>query len=126
MLGLQRAFQVAGARSVVASQWRVPDEATRALMREFYKRLWGKDLVSKAEALRQAQVLMIEKWDAPSGDFRGTTEPKDDGGPLPPLLLGRLHPQRRLEMTYGTTTRRCEITHDPRNRKALSHCSIQD
>ena len=38
--GLQRAFHTAGARNVVASLWKVSDEATVALMRLFYNKLW--------------------------------------------------------------------------------------
>ena len=42
--GLQRAFQVAGARTVVASLWAVEDRATQTLMIEFYTNLWQKKL----------------------------------------------------------------------------------
>src|SRR5262249_39762138 len=52
--GLQRAFHVAGCRDVVASLWKVNDEATQALMALFYRNLWEKKL-HPAEALRQAQ-----------------------------------------------------------------------
>ena len=82
VVGLQRAFQVAGARTVVASQWRAPDAATHDLMSEFYKRLWDHEPLGKARALQEAQLWMIAKWE---GD-RGRTEPKDDGGPLPPFF----------------------------------------
>jgi CHAT domain-containing protein len=89
VLGLQRALQVAGARSVAPSLWKVPDNATRALMREFYKQLWDKDPLGKAEALRRAQLRMIEnqlwmieKWDRD----RGGTERVEEKGPLPPFF----------------------------------------
>jgi CHAT domain-containing protein len=53
-LGLQRAFQVASASTVVASLWRVDDESTERLMTDFYRELWGNG-VSAEEALRRAQ-----------------------------------------------------------------------
>jgi CHAT domain-containing protein len=55
VLGLVRAFHVAGARNVVASLWQVPDESTAALMGRFYHRLWAEKL-PPLEALRQAQL----------------------------------------------------------------------
>jgi CHAT domain-containing protein/Tfp pilus assembly protein PilF len=70
LLGLQRAFQSAGARSVVASLWKVDDAATRTLMVEFYKNRWEKKL-SKLQALRQAQLKMMRDYDAKSGQLRG-------------------------------------------------------
>jgi CHAT domain-containing protein len=59
MLGLQRAFQAAGARAVVASLWKVEDAATRVLMEQFYSNLWDKKL-PKLEALRLAQLAVLD------------------------------------------------------------------
>jgi CHAT domain-containing protein/Tfp pilus assembly protein PilF len=56
--GLQRAFQAAGARAVVASLWKVDDAATTLLMEQFYANLWSKKL-TKLEALRQAQLTVL-------------------------------------------------------------------
>ena len=58
VLGLQRAFQLAGARTAVTSLWKVPDAATRALMTRFHHNLWVRNL-AKLEALREAQVWLI-------------------------------------------------------------------
>ena len=57
ILGLTRAFQYAGARSVLASLWEVSDESTGDLMRRFYRHL--KQGRSKDLALQMAQREMI-------------------------------------------------------------------
>jgi len=59
LLGLQRAFQVAGARAVVASLWKVNDAATSVLMEQFYTNLWVKKM-PKLDALRQAQLTVLK------------------------------------------------------------------
>ncbi len=72
VVGLARAFMQAGAPRVIASLWRVNDEATQALMTEFY-RLWNpKDrsqAVPTATALRKAQLFVRDhpngKWKDP-------------------------------------------------------------
>jgi CHAT domain-containing protein len=81
VLGLVRAFHVAGARDVVASLWRVDDEATAALMGRFYHKLWA-DRLPPLEALRQAQLDVyrnpgrIKEWAGRGFDFKDA--------PLPP------------------------------------------
>jgi len=81
VLGLQRAFLLAGARTVVASLWGVRDEATHQLMREFYRRLWSDKPMPRVEALRQAQLWMLESWKGRAGLERPAFE-----GPLPPYV----------------------------------------
>jgi CHAT domain-containing protein len=63
LLGLQRAFQVAGTRAVVASLWQVQDEATAALMGLFYHHLLEKKQ-PPLEALRQAQLTLLRHPEA--------------------------------------------------------------
>ncbi len=68
LLGMQRAFQLAGARSVVSSLWKVDDGATRRLMGEMYAAAWGaRKAAGHAEALRAAQLAMLN---ARPGDGR--------------------------------------------------------
>jgi CHAT domain-containing protein/Tfp pilus assembly protein PilF len=55
LIGLTRGFQYAGAPRVLASLWRVEDQATAALMTRFYRALWI-DKLPPAAALRQAQL----------------------------------------------------------------------
>jgi CHAT domain-containing protein len=57
-LGLAGVAVKAGARSAVATLWQVSDAATRVLVGEFYRQL-AQPGVSKAEALRRAQQLLL-------------------------------------------------------------------
>lgn len=57
LVGLTRAFQYAGARSILASLWSVGDASTADLMRRFYGYL--KTGKSKDEALRSAQIELM-------------------------------------------------------------------
>jgi CHAT domain-containing protein/Tfp pilus assembly protein PilF len=100
VFGLQRAFHLAGARTVIASLWKVDDAATQALMAEFYRNLWERKL-PRLEALRRAQLAMLLHYDAKAGRLRapGAAVPVDPaelaaarqklrtagGPPLPPL-----------------------------------------
>ena len=66
LIGLTRGFMYAGADSVVASLWKVDDDATAALMERFYEGMFVKGL-PPAAALREAQLWMRsqERWRAP-------------------------------------------------------------
>ena len=73
LLGLQRAFHLAGAEQVVSSLWRVGDAASANLMQHFYRSMWvaGK---SPAEALHDAKLAMLrDNRAAFDGDGRPAT-----------------------------------------------------
>jgi len=61
LIGLTRAFQFAGARSIVATLWPIADESTARLMARFYQEL--KQGQGKAESLRRAQLELIQRED---------------------------------------------------------------
>jgi CHAT domain-containing protein len=67
LLGLTQAFQYAGARSVVASLWSIPDASTSQLMLRFYRYMRAGR--SKDEALRAAQIDAIRSAGAYSHPF---------------------------------------------------------
>jgi len=48
-----------GAQAVLASLWDVSDESTGEMMADFYQRWTGNTGISKAEALRQAQLALL-------------------------------------------------------------------
>lgn len=58
VLGLAGIAMRSGARSTLASLWQVSDPATAQLMGEFYRQLGNPD-ISKAEAIRQAQLSLL-------------------------------------------------------------------
>jgi CHAT domain-containing protein/Tfp pilus assembly protein PilF len=66
LMGLTRGFMYAGAPRVVASLWKVDDEATAALMKKFYEGLL-RDHQTPAQALRSAQQWMRtqKNWQSP-------------------------------------------------------------
>lgn len=68
LMSLARSFMYAGAPSVVVSLWKVDDKGTSDLMVEFYrqiKQIQTTERVTYSEALRQAQLKMIEKGNSP-------------------------------------------------------------
>jgi CHAT domain-containing protein len=96
ILGITRGFMYAGSRSVIASLWKVNDEATAELMGRFYYEMFRKGLPPSA-ALRDAkeQMWRQERWRSPY--FWAAFEMQGEGAqPLPavadvhdraPLLL---------------------------------------
>ncbi len=69
---LQRALQMAGARSVITSLWKVPDAPTKDLMLEFYRRLWV-ERQPKWQALWEAKRMLRDARDE-RGKPRHTTK----------------------------------------------------
>jgi CHAT domain-containing protein len=53
-------IELRGAKAVLASLWSVADESTGVLMSEFYRLRKDNPNMTKAEAMRQAQLLMIQ------------------------------------------------------------------
>ena len=70
VIGLVRGFQMAGAKQVIGSLWKVDDDATKALMAKMYE-LWaqkdGEKRIPAAVALKKAQeyVRSQERWKHP-------------------------------------------------------------
>ncbi len=84
LIGLTRGFMYAGASSVVASLWKVDDEATAELMKRFYVNMLQRAM-TPATALRAAQnsIRQEPQWHSPyywaaftfQGDYRQVIKP---------------------------------------------------
>jgi CHAT domain-containing protein/tetratricopeptide (TPR) repeat protein len=57
VMSLRRAFRIAGAETVLASQWKVSDEATSELMIEFVRRWTSGE--ERVQAWREAQLSLL-------------------------------------------------------------------
>jgi CHAT domain-containing protein/tetratricopeptide (TPR) repeat protein len=92
VFGLRRAFVLAGAKTLVMSLWKVPDEPTRELMEDFYRRLLAGE--GRAEALRQAQLALKVKYPEPF--YWGAFICQGDPGPLARVesIAGRVNMYR--------------------------------
>jgi CHAT domain-containing protein len=97
VLGLRRAFLLAGAETLVTSLWKVDDRATRELMIAYHERLRRGE--GRAEALRRAQLLLHQQsatahpyfWAA----FVASGSPASLDGRLTPPALPRVGPGLR-------------------------------
>ena len=85
VLGLRRAFQVAGVRTVIMSLWSVDDRATLEWMQRLYESRFRKNL-STADAMRDASVRVIR-------------DRRSKGLSTNPVLLGCLRGFRRLALS---------------------------
>lgn len=66
LVGLTRGFMYAGATTVVASLWKVDDEATAELMKSFYtEMLQNKKTPDEALRIAQNSIRQIPRWRAP-------------------------------------------------------------
>ena len=70
ILGLGYQFQSRGVRATIASLWKVSDDGTQLLMNGFYNVL-KQQKITKAEALRQAQIALITDDYSAVGGKRG-------------------------------------------------------
>lgn len=84
--GLAEAFFRAGARSVLATHWQVPSQATEQLMRETFGRMGAERTLAVAEALRQAQLAAVDRSETAHPFFWGAFVVLGDGAGQP--LLG--------------------------------------
>jgi CHAT domain-containing protein len=60
VMGLRRAFRVAGARTVIMSLWSVQDDASEEWMQRLYRGRFLEDL-DTAEAVREASLGLLEE-----------------------------------------------------------------
>jgi CHAT domain-containing protein len=85
VFGLRRSFILAGTQTLVMSLWKVPDEHTKELMIDFYKRL--KEGKGRADALREAQLAMKQNYKNPY--YWGAFICQGNPGPIVEMLASQ-------------------------------------
>ncbi len=81
VIGFTRGFLAAGASSVVATMWDVPDQTSFEVMRGFYRAWVGAGgatsrAAGKSRALRQAQLAVLRALRAGKIQVNGVTLPE--------------------------------------------------
>jgi CHAT domain-containing protein len=71
VFGLQRSFKLAGAKNIIMSLWKVPDEKTKELMQAFYQYCFSGKSVSAA--FQAAQEMLKNKYPASPYSWAGFT-----------------------------------------------------
>jgi hypothetical protein len=109
LMSLNNAFLQTGAKSVMASLWKVEDGATLNLMKNFYGEMEGN--LTPSQALRQAQIKLRQnpQYQSPfywaaftvQGDFRNVPKISNKSNlwiyflALIPFVLGGIYFYRR-------------------------------
>ena len=99
LMGLVRAFMVAGAPSVIATLWRVDERSTRILMERFYREVVAGAGFARAlhaaqlflRSLSQSEVASLLAGDAPAGETGETGADRPFADPFywaPFILVG--------------------------------------
>ena len=95
LIGIQRAFQISGASSTVASLWKVDDLQTRRLMIRFYQNMYSKNM-PKLKAITEAQKWILSDGSTSENeDEQGRSSLGFSGNPEQSnrQLNGRVHPR---------------------------------
>ena len=90
VMSLNNAFLQVGAKSVVSSLWKVDDNATKELMRNFYQELASEKLTT-SEALRQAKIKMLKNPQYKSPFYWAAFTLQGDFQNIPKLSNGSNH-----------------------------------
>lgn len=95
ILGITRGFMYAGSRSVIASLWKVNDEATAELMKHFYSAMF-RDGLRPSAALRAAKEAMWkqERWRSPY--FWGAWVMQGNYNQSPAMVVASTHDYKTL------------------------------
>jgi CHAT domain-containing protein/Tfp pilus assembly protein PilF len=99
--GFAELAQRLGAKSVLATLWAVSDTSTPQLMRDFYQAKQMSKAVTKAQALRQAQIALLN-GDAGINSFASKTS-GDQSAPNIKIVVGSLKgalPKNSPEIIY--------------------------
>ena len=84
-MGLQRAFILAGAQSLLMSLWRIPEQPRLQLLEDFYRRILAGE--PRAQALQSARIALKKQY--PRSLDWGAFILLGNPGPLPECFINK-------------------------------------